>query len=300
MIFPQFIDDHATIGIVAPAGKVDPEVVHFSEKMLTSMNYKVVLGDHVMNSFHQYAGNDCHRAQDFQQMLNRKDIDVILCARGGYGTIRIMDKLDFSHFMEKPKWIVGFSDVTVLHACLQNRLGVASIHGPMPKNFAGKSLEDSDLANLFRVLQGKRPVYEVPVHTLNKYGEANGVLTGGNLSILYSLRGTHLDFDAKGKILFIEDVGEYLYHLDRMMQNLKTGGVLSKLNGIVVGQFTSMKDNDTPYGQTVPEIILEAVDDYDYPVIFDFPAGHDNINQPLILGKRVSLKSSQEKASLIF
>lgn len=300
MIFPQFIKDKATIGIVAPAGKVDAEVIHFSEKFLSSMGHKVILGDQVFNSFHQYAGNDEHRAADLQHMLNRTDVDVLLCARGGYGTSRIINKLDFSHFLQAPKWIVGYSDITVLHACLQNRLGIASVHGPMPKIFPNKDPEDTDIVNLFNVLEGQLPSYETPSHVLNRYGDTDGLLIGGNLSILYSLRGTSLDFDPHGKILFIEDVGEYLYHLDRMLINLKNGGILKNLRGLIVGHFTEMKDGHTPFGASAYEVIWDAVKEYDYPVSFDFPAGHEATNQPLVFGKRVSLSVSEASATLRF
>ncbi len=300
MIFPQFITENATIGIVAPAGKVDTEVIHYTEKFLGAMGYRVVLGDHVKNTFHQYAGNDHHRASDLQMMLNRTDIDAIFCARGGYGTIRIIDAIDFTHYLEHPKWIVGFSDITVLHACLQNRLGVASIHGPMPKNFAKKSADDQDIVNLFSMLKGQLPDYKIAPNKLNRNGEADGILVGGNLSLIYSLRGTAYDFDPKGKILFIEDLSEYLYHLDRMMQNLRISGFLSKLSGLVVGQFSDMKDSETPYGFSAQEIIKAAVEDYDYPVVFDFPAGHDHLNQPLVLGKRVTLTATNCHCTLAF
>jgi muramoyltetrapeptide carboxypeptidase len=300
MIFPQFINDKATIGIVAPAGKVEAEVLHFTEKFLHSLGHKVVLGDQVFNSFHQFAGNDEHRTMDLQHMLDRKDIDIIMCARGGYGTNRIIHQLDFSQFMTAPKWIIGYSDITILHACLQGRLGIASIHGPMPKNFPDKSPNDSDLLNLFNILKGELPTYTIDSFPLNKTGETDGVLIGGNLSILYSMRGTNLDFDPHGKILFIEDLGEYLYHLDRMMVNFKNGGILKNIRGLVVGQFTDMKDSDTPFGQTAYEIILNTVKEYDYPVVFNFPSGHEATNQPLVFGKRVQLSVTNAQSQLIF
>lgn len=289
MIFPRFITEGATIGIVAPAGKIDRQIVEDAKEFLHRMGYKVVLGENVFNTHHQFAGSDENRTADLQHMLNSYDVDVIMCARGGYGTNRVINELDFTRFLQNPKWIVGYSDITVLHSALQNRLGVASIHGQMPKNFAGKKPDDSDIVNLFNILKGSLPEYELPPHPLNRPGEAEGELIGGNLSILYSLRGTSLDFDPHGKILFIEDVGEKLYHLDRMMMNLKNGGVLKCLRGLVVGQFTEMIDSETPFGGDANEIILDAVKEYNYPVLFDFPAGHVKENQPLVLGKRVSM-----------
>lgn len=300
MIFPKSLRKDSTIGIVSPAGKIDSETIHFAEKYLHSMGYKVAIGANATNSFHQYAGNDEHRASDLQLMLNRSDVDAIFCARGGYGTIRIIDKIDFTHFLENPKWIIGFSDITVLHACLQNKLGVASIHGPMPKNFPDKSKDDDDMQSLFNILHGELPQYKFKPHLLNRNGEAEGILIGGNLSLIYAMRATHLDAEPHGKILFIEDLSEYLYHLDRMMQNLKMSGFLRQLSGLVVGQFTDMKDNDVEYGQDAYEIILDAVREYDYPVIFGFPAGHANINLPMVFGKRVKMSATNCNAMLNF
>ncbi len=300
MIFPRFIQEGATIGIVAPAGKIDRDAVEASKDFLHQLGYKVALGENVFSSFNQFAGKDESRASDFQHMLDSSDVDVIMCARGGYGTNRIINELDFSHFMQNPKWIVGYSDITVIHSMLQNRLGMASIHGPMPKNFTGKKIDESDIVNLFNILKGNLPEYKTPAHQLNRTGEAEGELIGGNLSILYSLRGTPLDFDQHGKILFIEDVGEKLYHLDRMMMNLKNSGVLKCIRGLVVGQFTEMTDSETPFGLDAYGIIHDAVKEYNYPVIFDFPAGHVKINQPLIFGKRVLLSVDEKGGFLSF
>jgi muramoyltetrapeptide carboxypeptidase len=300
MIFPKSLEKGSTIGIVAPAGKIDAETIHYAEKCLNKRGYNVVLGEHVYNTFHQFAGNDVHRRADLQHMLNSKAIDAIFCARGGYGTIRIIDGIDFTHFLESPKWVVGYSDITVLHAALQHKAGVASIHGPMPKNFPSKSEDDEDLVNLFNLLHGQLPDYTINSHPLNRTGDAEGILIGGNLSLLYALRATELDPTPHGKILFIEDLSEYLYHLDRMMQNLKLSGFLKELSGIVVGDFTDMKDNDEPYGQSACEIIREAVEDYDYPIVFGFPAGHNHLNQPLVFGKRVTLSVTSNQCRLTF
>ncbi|WP_439183149.1 S66 peptidase family protein [Carboxylicivirga taeanensis] len=299
MIFPKSLEKGSTIGIVAPAGKVDAEIIRYAEKCLHKRGYKVVIGEHACNSFYQYAGNDEHRRADLQHMLNSQDIDAIFCARGGYGTIRIIDDIDLTLFLQYPKWVVGYSDITVLHAALQ-KAGVASIHGPMPKNFPDKAADDEDLMNLFNLLHGQLPYYTLKSHPLNRCGEAEGILIGGNLSLIYALRATALDPTPHGKILFIEDVSEYLYHLDRMMQNLKLSGFLKELSGIVVGDFTDMQDNNDPYGQTAYQIIKEAVDGYNYPVLFGFPAGHDHLNQPLVMGKRVKLVVEQAQSQLIF
>lgn len=300
MIFPKSLSKGSTIGIVSPAGKIDSETIHFAEKFLHSMGYNVAVGPNAGNSYHQYAGNDEHRTSDLQLMLNRTDVDAIFCARGGYGTMRIIHKIDFTHFLDNPKWIVGYSDITALHACLQNQLKVASIHGPMPKNFADKSKDDEDMLHLFKILHGELPIYIYKPHLLNRNGEAEGVLIGGNLSLIQALRSTPYDAEPHGKILFIEDVSEYYYSLDRMMQNLKLSGFLKQLSGLIVGQFTEMKDNDVKFGQTAYEIIKESVEDYDYPVIFGFPAGHGNINMPLVFGKRISITVNNCHAKIKF
>ncbi|MBS2098190.1 S66 peptidase family protein [Carboxylicivirga linearis] len=300
MIFPKSLSKGSTVGIVSPAGKIDSETIHFAEKLLRSLGYSVVVGQHADNAYHQFAGNDEHRTSDLQLMLNRKDVEAIFCSRGGYGTARIIDKLDFSQFLEDPKWIIGYSDITVLHARLQNELKVASIHGPMPKNFPDKSKDDEDMMQLFKVLHGDLPTYKFKPHLLNRNGEAEGLLIGGNLSLIQTLRATPYDAEPHGKILFIEDVGEYLYSLDRMMQNLKLSGFLKQLSGLIVGQFTEMKDNNEKFGMSAYEIINEAVSEYDYPVIFGFPAGHGNINMPLVFGKRITISSCNCHSKIVF
>jgi muramoyltetrapeptide carboxypeptidase len=300
MIFPHFIKKGSTIGIIAPAGRIDIESIRYAEKLLIDRGFKVEFGEHVLNAFYQFAGNDAHRLSDLQQMLDRQDIEAILCARGGYGAIRIVNELDWTGFLKHPKWIVGYSDITVLHSALQNQLGIASIHGIMPKNYSSKLMDDPDMDWLFRILTGDLPSYHIPSHQLNKTGSATGELTGGNLSLLYALRGTKYDIDPKGKILFIEDVGEYLYHLDRMIHNLNLGGILEQISGLVVGQFSEMKDNDTPFGFSAYEIVHEAVKDYNYPVLFNFMAGHSPLNLPLVFGKTVTLHVTSEGAELMF
>lgn len=300
MIFPKPLTKGSTIGIVAPAGKIDAETIHFAVKFLRKKGYKVVQGNNVCNAFHQYAGTDEHRRNDLRHMLNSKDIDAVFCARGGYGTIRIIDQLDFTHYKKYPKWIVGYSDITVLHAALNHKVGAASIHGPMPKNFPEKTDGDKDMENLFKLLHGELPHYTIQACELNRTGEAEGLLIGGNLSLIYALRATDIDPNPHGKILFIEDISEYLYHLDRMMQNLKLSGFLKQLSGLVVGDFTDMKDHDDPYGQNAYEIIKEAVSEYAYPVMFGFPAGHKQLNQPLVFGKRVTLTVAHDNCQLTF
>lgn len=289
MKFPHFLTPGSHIALVAPAGKVDKAVVDNAKSLLISEGFKVIIGDHALNNHYQMAGTDHERLNDLQSMLNREDIDAIFCIRGGYGTIRIIDDLDFTHFSSSPKWIVGFSDITVLHACLQNQYNTASTHAIMPNSYNKNEESKHDMKLLLKYLSGDFPQQIIEPHPLNRPGKAEGHLIGGNLSILQSLRGTPMDFDPKGKILFIEDVGEYLYRIDRMMYNLKLGGILENISALIVGQFTELLDNPSPFGKEAYEIISDAVTDYHYPVLFNFPAGHSSPNYPLVFGKIATL-----------
>ena len=298
MIHPPYIQQDDTIGIIAPAGRIDENIIQQACIRIKSMGYKTKVGNSVHQHHYNFSATDEERKADLQSMLNEPEIKAILCTRGGYGTIRIIDDIDFSSFVQNPKWVIGFSDITVLHAAI-NKLGISSIHGPMCKSFLNYTDSSLDIDILFSFLVGESPEYIINPYPTNRLGTTKGILTGGNLSILHALRGTKFDFDPSGKILFIEDVSEYLYHLDRVMYNLKLGGVLEKLSGLVVGQFTDMSDNETPFGQSIEQIIYNSVAEYNYPIAFNFPAGHIETNFPLILGDTVELKVTSEEASLI-
>lgn len=295
MIKPKYLKSNDKISVVAPAGKINPSVIDFAKKKLESWGLTVVLGENLFNQHFQYAGTDEERLSDFQKALNDKSIKAILCARGGYGLIRIIDQLDFTKFKAKPKWIIGFSDITILHSFIHTNAGIETIHAPMA---AGLKNEASAEA-LKKALFGEGLNYELPTHSLSKKGLGNGEVVGGNLAILCSLIGSNSDIDTKGKILFIEDIGEYLYRLDRMMWTLKRAGKLDQLAGLIVGDFNDMKDNDDPFGKTAYRIIAEAVSAYDYPICFGFPAGHKKENKALIFGRQVSL-SIDKKTTLNF
>lgn len=288
------------IGIISPAGKIDPEKVGVAVSKFEDSGYKVVLGNHVFDEENQFAGSDINRLCDFQLMLDDPEIKAILCARGGYGSIRILEHLDFDLFLRNPKWIIGYSDITVFHSYLNNLLGVESLHATMPINFPSDKDENYSISTLFQSLTGNLENYKIPSHKLNRIGITEGEIIGGNLSILYSLRGTAMDFETHGKILFIEDIGEELYHLDRMMQNLKMGGKLSELQGVVVGGMSDMKAGDPDFGKTAYEIILESIENYSYPVVFDFPAGHIKENWALPFGKFLRLDVSEKSAEFIW
>ncbi|MCW3806104.1 S66 peptidase family protein [Plebeiibacterium marinum] len=297
MIFPPPIKKGDTIGIVAPAGKIEQNIVEQAISRIEKMGYIVKTAPSIHNHYFNFSSTDENRRKDLQDFLDDQNINAILCTRGGYGTIRIIDNIDFTKFRENPKWVIGFSDITVLHAAIQQN-GIASIHGPMCKSFLNYTNTSVDIDVLFSFLEGEAPEYIINPYPTNRPGTACGDIIGGNLSLLHALRGTKFDFNPEGKILFIEDLSEYLYHLDRIMFNLKLGGVLEKLNGLVVGQFTEMKDNEIPFGETIEEIIYKSVAEYDYPVAFNFPSGHIETNFPIILGDYIELKVETNQVSI--
>jgi len=295
---PSFIKSGDKIRIVSPAGKVNKKYILPAVEWLVSQGYKVDLGKHVFDQHYQFAGTDQQRLYDLQTALDDPETSVILCSRGGYGTVRIIDRLDFSSFLEWPKWLVGFSDISILHACLNN-LGVASIHGVMPRYFLDKKGQTTESLNsLMNLLTGKIVDYTFSSNEQNNPGKITGELVGGNLSIISSLQGTKYELDTDGKILFLEDIDEYLYHTDRMMHQLKLADKLDKLSGLVLGNFIDMKDNESPFGKNIHEIISEIVNDYNYPVCFDFPAGHDKKNLALAFGKKWELNVSKNQSIL--
>ncbi len=296
MIIPSYLKQGDTIAIIATARKVSKEELQPAITLFESYGLNVVLGKHIYDSNNQFAGTDINRANDLQWALNHQTIKAIVIARGGYGTVRLMEHVDFTEFKKYPKWLVGFSDVTVLHNAIHNQ-GIATMHATMPLTFskseeATKSMIDALFGNLNNI--------EVEENFSNKHGIAKGVLVGGNLSLLYALSGTEYDIDTTDKILFIEDLDEYLYHIDRMIMQLKLSGKLKNLKGLIVGGMTDMKDNTIPFGKFPEEIILDAVADYNYPVCFDFPAGHINRNLAIYLGKEVGLNVNDDNATLKF
>ena len=291
MKLPPFLSSGDKVSIISPAGKVDRMVVERGAGLLRQQGFKVSIGRHAFDADGVFSGTDSARAADMQMALDDPSIKAVFFSRGGYGSLRTHLQLDWSSFLKNPKWLVGFSDVTVFHAYL-SRHKIASVHGVMTSCFEKDDALTDSFVTMMDLLAGKLPEYAVPPHALNRNGTASGILTGGNLSIIQSLRGTPLDIRPKGKILFIEDIGELHYHLDRMMQNLKAGGILEQLSGIIVGHFTKMRDGETSFGRTACEIIKEAVAPYGYPVAFGFPAGHELPNQPLLMGGKISLKVS--------
>lgn len=289
MLFPEYLKRGDRIRIISPSGKVSKDKVLQGIELLHDEGFEVITGRHVFDRHFQYAGTDQQRAADFQEAINDVETKAIICARGGYGSIRIIEKLDFSPMLRHPKWLVGFSDITVFHLVL-NRLGIASIHGVMPAFFLENKKPSKSFFSLIKtLLSGVSSIETVP-HSLNRTGFAAGELIGGNLSLIYSLQGTPWQIETNGKILLLEDLSEYLYHIDRMMQNLKLSGKLSELSGLVIGGFTEMQDNESPFGKSAYEIIREAVEEYNYPVCFDVPSGHIPKNLSLLLGANYQLE----------
>jgi len=289
MQLPPNLSPGDKVGIAAPARWVDNDDMNVFLNALGDEGWNAITGS-IYSRHHQYSGSDRDRLKDLQAMLDNPEIKAIFCARGGYGTGKLLAGLDLNTFARYPKWIAGFSDITALHSCIMMKLGTAVLHSAMPYTLRkAEGLTDPGLASLFAVLRGETPAYNIPPEDLNRTGRGQGVLLGGNLSVLYSFTGTAYQLPTKGAILFLEDVDEYLYHIDRMMLNLKLAGMLENLNGLVIGGMTDMHDNEIPFGKTAYEIIREAVEPYGFPVCFGFPAGHQSPNMAMVMGREVYL-----------
>jgi len=299
MITPPYLRSGDKIAIVATARKVSPSEMDLAISTFRSWGLQVVTGPHLFGSADQYSGTDEERAADLQMMLDDRDIKAIVCARGGYGTVRIIDQINFSVFEQHPKWIVGYSDITVLHSHIQAQFGIETLHAIMPINFPDEGTEIAK-ESLRKALFGEPLEYTIETQPLNKPGNTSGVLTGGNLSILYALAGTPSDIPTQEKILFIEDLDEYLYHVDRMMINLKRGGKLSGIKGLIVGGLSKMNDNAVPFGKQAEQIVAEYAQEAGIPVCFNFPAGHIADNRALIMGREARLDIDAGGVSLQF
>lgn len=284
MITPSSLSSGSKIALVAPARKVAEDDIAFAVEYIRQRGFVPIYDERLFLSHNQFAGNDDQRASVLQHYLDADDIDAIMCVRGGYGTVRIIDRLDFDKFMQKPKWIVGYSDVTVLHAKMQS-LGIESLHATMPINFQDNSKQALD--TLFDALCGKEIKYDLPQQTLDILSKMKGEIVGGNISVFYSLLGSDIFPDVEGKVLFLEDLDEYLYHIDRMMMAFQRAGIFDKIGGLIIGGLTKMHDNAIPFGMTAEEIISEKTKDKNIPTVFNFPAGHINDNRAIILGRRI-------------
>jgi len=295
---PSYLTKSDKIGIAAPARKISIEELNPAIEILKNWGLEPVFASNLFLSDNQYAGKDEERLKGFQKLLDDPEIKAIMCARGGYGTMRIIDKLDFSQFLLQPKWIAGYSDVTVLHSHINKNFGIETLHASMPINFSTNTPES--LESLRKALFGEKFSYVASNHNFNRTGKTEGILIGGNLSILYALSGSASDIETDGKILFMEDLEEYLYHIDRMMVQLKRSGKLQNLAGLIVGGMNNMNDNTVPFGKTAYEIISEHIATYDYPVCFGFSAGHIDDNRTLIMGRKVDLEVYENKSEVHF
>ncbi len=285
---PRSLRKGDTVRIVAPAKKIEREFIDFAKEKFESEGFKVILGSNIEASFGQFAGTDEERLKDLQEAIDDPNTKAIICARGGYGSMRILDKLDWKNFRKKPKWIVGFSDITAFHSYLHEELDICSLHASMPLNYKDNSEEAWD--SLILALKGKELIYEFESSARNKSGIAHGVLCGGNLSILQAMRGTPYQLNLKHKILFIEEVSESLYHVDRMFQSMRLNGELEELAGLIIGGMTGVTDHGQWFERKgFEDIILENFGKSHIPVVFDFPAGHIDDNRTLIFGREASL-----------
>ena len=287
---PPYLNPGDTIGIVCPAGCMPFEKAQTCIETLTNWGFKVIPGKTLGNQFHYFSGTDEERCKDLQYMRDDKNIDAILCGRGGYGMGRIIDQLDFTKFIKHPKWIIGFSDITVLHCHLFSNYKIASLHAPMAAAFNDGEFKNQYIESLHDAMMGGKADYKTEGNILDQEGKAKGILIGGNLSLIANVIGTSSDFKTKNRILFIEEVGEYIYAVDRMMYQLKRSGKLENLKGLIIGRFSDMKDTTIPFGQSVEDAIKDLVKDYDYPVCFGFPVSHDKENYALKTGVTYKLK----------
>ena len=304
MQIPCFLKRGDTVAIVSTARKISRVEIQPAIDLLNHWGLQPLIGKTIGAERDQFAGDDPLRATDFQEMLDNTEVKAIWCARGGYGTVRIIDQLDFSTFLKNPKWIIGYSDITVLHSHI-HKLGVATQHAQMCLEIENKS--EATRETLRKALFGE--IYSIEYnssHPFQRNGEAKGLLVGGNLSMVYSLCGSPSTLDTQGKILFLEDLDEHLYHIDRMIQNLKRNGMLTNLAGLIIGSMSDMKDHtkefgfasDRPFGKTAEEIIFDAIKEFNYPVCFNFPAGHNKDNRAIVFGKETFLKVEENKVIL--
>ena len=297
---PDYLKKGDTIGITCPAGYMAKEKAQTCIGTLQKWGYQVMVGKTLgSESANYFSGTDEERLNELQAMLDDDSINAILCGRGGYGVGRIIDELDFRKFKKKPKWFIGYSDITVLHAHIYTTCKTASIHAPMAAAFNDGGADNEFVLSLKKMLTGKKNKYDCPVHPFNKQGKTTAELVGGNLSLLAHLTGTPSDIDTKNKILFIEDIGEYIYSIDRMLYQLKRSGKLDHLAGLIIGGFTDIKDTERPFGKPIDEVINDIVKDYHYPICFNFPVSHGKENYALKIGAVYQFSIGKKNVQLL-
>jgi len=302
LIQPPYLKAGDTVAIVAPSGilKHRKDEVERAKQLLKRWQLNVIVGKHVFNQANHFAGTDQERCEDLQNALDNPNIKAIWCARGGYGMVRILDKLDYTKFLEHPKWIIGYSDITALHNQIHN-LGVQSLHAMMCVSLSEDENEiEQSIATFKKAIFGESLSYNLEGSNYNQTGEVTAPIVGGNLTILQTMLGSKTSIDTSGKILFIEEIGEYKYHIDRMLQSLKRAGYFDHCKGVIVGDMTKLRKNTTLWGTSIEQLILDALADYDFPIAFNMPAGHEDDNRALILGHKATLKVDKTKSTLVF
>lgn len=302
LIQPPYLKPGDTVAIVAPSGilKNRQKEVQQAVELLKSWGLHAVVGDHVFSQDNHFAGTDAQRCEDFQKAMDNPKISAIWCARGGYGTVRIIDKLDFTKFREHPKWLIGYSDITALHNQFHNE-GFESIHALMCTSLTDDMNDIAKSVETYRkAIFGESLQYTLKGSKYNKVGESTAPLVGGNLTMLHTMLGSKTSIDTSGKILFIEEIGEYKYHIDRMLQSLKRAGYFDNCKGVLVGDMSKMRKNTTLWGSSVEQLILDALSEYNFPICFNMPAGHEKDNRAVILGRTVQLKVGKSESKVVF
>ncbi len=302
LVQPKYLNQGDSIVILAPAGILiqREEIINQAIELVESWGLNVIISDHVFNQNNHFSGTDEERTSDFQKALDNPSIKAIWCARGGYGSGRILDKLDYTKFRASPKWIIGYSDITAFHSHIHN-LGIQTIHAMMATSLSFNPEEtEQSIETLRKVLFGEELSYNINSSKFNKTGQAEGILVGGNLSILQNMLGSVSQINTDGKILFIEEIGEYKYHIDRMLQGLKRAGYFSNCEGLIIGDISNIKKNTTTWGSSIEQLILDVVKEFDFPVLFNFPAGHETDNRALILGKSIMMNVKSTTSEVIF
>ncbi|MEP3837287.1 MAG: LD-carboxypeptidase [Algibacter sp.] len=299
---PPYLKAGDTVAIVAPSGilKNREDEIKQAQDLLKRWGLHVVVGKHIFKAENHFAGLDDERCEDLQKVLDNPTISAIWCARGGYGTVRILDKLNFEVFNKSPKWLIGYSDITALHSQIHNE-GIESLHAIMCVSLPKDETEiEASISTFKNTLFGEPLSYTLEGSTYNKTGQATGQLVGGNLTLLHTMLGSKTSIDTSGKILFIEEIGEYKYHIDRMLQSLKRAGYFDNCQGVIVGDMSKMRTNTTLWGTSIEQLILDAFSEYNFPIAFNMPAGHEKDNRALILGRTINLSVSKNKSSIVF